>query len=213
MVMGVFASAVLSLSASAAIPNNRRPGLLPPQGGAWRGAELGPQFAARSGTSKPTGAEKLAGYHQAYPQTPLHVYRSFSMGDIEPGVRKWVAEGGILWYNIKSGDRMSWAKGARGGFDVEARSWAAQVRSLAPAQVIVCIYHEPDHNVCFENCTRGGVPGNTPANYRGMWRSIQAVFKSEGVTNAIWAMDFSVQIGANVAEMDEECSDVSCPAA
>ena len=119
-----------------------------------------------------------------YSATPLHVYRSFNL-TIGPGVREWVAQGGILWYNIKTSKQMSWAVGASGGFDAEARQWAAQVRSLAPAQVFATIFHEPDHNVCFANCTEGGVPGNSPANYRNMWRSIQAVFKRESVANVV----------------------------
>ncbi len=195
-----------------AMPNNRRPGLLPPTGGAWRGAELGSQFLPPSGRgTADDGAAKLAAYQRAYPRTPLHVYRSFNL-TIGPGVRDWVARGGILWYNIKTGKHMSWQTGASGGFDSAAHDWAAQVKSLAPAQVFVTIYHEADHNVCFVNCTEGGVPGNTPANYRNMWRSIQGVFKSEGVQNAVYVIDYSVQM-ANVTHMDDECSEVSCPAA
>jgi hypothetical protein len=154
-------------------PNNRRPGLLPPDGGAWRGAELGSQYlvAPTGGAdSGDKGGEKLAAYRQAYPKTPLHVYRSFNL-TIGPGVHEWVKQGGILWYNIKTSKQMSWAEGASGGFDAEAKLWAAQVRSLAPAQVFVTIFHEPDHNICYVNCTEGGVPGNSPANYRNMWRT------------------------------------------
>ena len=186
-----------------ATPNNQRPGLLPPDGSAWRGAELGSQFlstlgealGAREGRGD-SGGDKLAAYRRSYPKTPLHVYRSFNL-TIGPVVREWVKEGGVLWYNIKTSKQMSWEEGAKGGFDAEARSWAAQVRSLAPAQVFVTIFHEPDHNVCFKDCTKGGVPGNSPANYRGMWRSIQQVFQSEGVTNAIWVVDFSVQVSGD----------------
>ena len=197
----------------ATTPNNRRPGLLPPVGGAWRGAELGSQFLPPNGAapSGDTGAAKLADYSRAYPRTPLHVYRSFNL-TVGPGVRAWVAQGGILWYNIKTSKQMSWQTGARGGFDREALAWAAQVKSLAPAQVFVTIFHEPDHNICYVNCTEGGVPGNSPANYRNMWRSIQGVFKREGVTNAVWVIDFSVQM-ANATHMNDDCSEESCPAA
>lgn len=201
--------------AVSAIPNNQRPQLLPPTAGAWRGAELGSQFlrgdSPASGRGTDDGAAKLAAYQRAYPRTPLHVYRSFNL-TVGPGVREWVARGGILWYNIKTSKQMSWQTGATGGFDSVARDWAAQVKSLAPAQVFVTVYHEPDHNVCFVNCTEGGVPGNTPANYRNMWRRIQGVFKREGVKNAVYVIDYSVQM-ANVTHMNDECSELSCPAA
>jgi hypothetical protein len=163
-------AAASTATATAPTANNRRTNLLPPVGGAWRGAELGSQFIGSGGGGIDPCAAKLAGYKQQYPAYPLHVYRTFSDGmTVGAGVRAWVARGGILWYNIKTSKQMSWQTGADGGFNTEAKLWAAQVRSLAPAQVFVTIYHEPDHNVCFENCTKGGVPGNSPANYRNMW--------------------------------------------
>jgi hypothetical protein len=194
-------------------PNNRRLNLLPPAGGVWRGAELGREFLPADSGPAPadSGAAKLARYQKQYPQTPLHVYRSFDL-IVGPGVRAWVAQGGILWYNIKTSKSMSWETGASGGFDAEAKLWAAQVRALAPAQVFVTIFHEPDHNVCFTNCTGGGVAGNSPANYRNMWRNIQAVFKQESVANAVWVIDYSVQMG-DVALMNQGCTEDSCPPA
>jgi hypothetical protein len=190
-----------------ALPNNRRPGLLPPADARWRGAELGPQFLSGSGG----GGSKLATWARHYPQYPLHVYRSFNL-TIGPGVRAWVRRGGILWYNIKTSKQMSWQKGAEGGFNDEAQGWAAQVKSLAPAQVFATIFHEPDHNVCDTHCHQGGVPGNTPANYRNMWRNIQMVFQQQNVTNVVWVIDYSVKI-ANTTEMNSDCSDEGCPAA
>ena len=117
------------------------------------------------------------------------------------------------WYNIKTSKGMSWQEGAEGGFDAQAAGWAAQVKSLAPAQVFVVVFHEPDHNVCFVNCTEGGVPGNTPANYRNMFARIQDVFRNNSVSNAVWVMDYSTQI-ANTSFIGAECSAESCePAA
>jgi hypothetical protein len=77
-------------SAAAAMPNNQRPGLLPPAGGAWRGAELGSQFLPSEIPSGDTGGAKLAAYHHAYPHTPLHVYRSFnlSISPVSPQARR-----------------------------------------------------------------------------------------------------------------------------
>ena len=189
-------------------PNNRVPKLIPPEG-AWRGAELGRQFLPPSSVG---GAGKLASFHAHYPQTPLHVYRSFNL-TVGDDVRAWVAKGGILWYNIKTSKGMSWQRGAEGGFDAEAAGWAAQVKSLAPAQVFVVVFHEPDHNVCFTKCGGGGVPGNTPAHYRNMYARIQDVFRNASVTNAVWVMDYSTQI-ANTSYIGAECNAESChPAA
>jgi hypothetical protein len=191
--------------AEVAPANNRQP-LLIPKTGAWRGAEIGNQFAAPGGGTD----GKLARFRQAYPSTPLHVYRTFNT-TVGPDIKAWVRDGGILWYNIKSGKSMSWEKAASGSYDQEARTvWAPSVKSLAPALVYVVVYHEPDHNVCFTApCLKGGLPGNTPANYRNMVSRVQSIFKAQQVINAVWVMDFSVQI-ANSADIGTGCTVSRC---
>jgi len=208
-------SLALGAAAAPAVTLNNRVPKLIPLAGAWRGAELGGQFLAPSSVG---GVGKLASYARHYPATPLQVYRSFNL-TLGGDVRAWVKKGGILWYNIKTSKEMSWQTGAEGGFDAEAASWAAQVKSLAPAQVFVVIYHEPDHNICFvskgskQTCPKGGVPGNTPAHYRNMYANIQDVFRNASVTNAVWVMDYSVQI-ANTSFIGGPCDSESCePAA
>ena len=74
--------------------NNRFPKLIPPHG-AWRGAELGPQFLPPVSSAKGGSVGKLAGFEAHYPQTPLHVYRSFNL-TVGNDVRAWVRKGGIL---------------------------------------------------------------------------------------------------------------------
>ena len=186
-------------------PNNLRPKLLPALG-AWRGAELGGQFGSDADT-------KLAAYHTHYSATPLLVYRTFDT-TIGPRVRAWVGAGGILWYNIKTSKEMSWAAAADGKFDEEAKGWIAEVSSLAPAQVFVALYHDPDHNVCFSApCPGGGVPGNTPDSYRKMWQRIRSLFDSANVTNAVWVMDYSVQMSNFPADVQKPCVEASCPPA
>lgn len=203
--VGCFISA-LAFSASAAdVPHNQIP-LLVPQRGAWRGSTLGPQFKTDD------SVDAVEVFRRAYPTTPLHLYRIFS-SDVSPAVRAWVAEGNILWYNIAP---TSWQSAARGDFDEDAELWAKTVKSLSPANVFVVISHEADHNLCFNTntpCENGHPAGNTPTNYRAMWARFQSAFAEQNVTNAVWAMDYSVKIG-NGTLVDQPCDDNSChPAA
>ena len=190
VVVGVLASTILY---DERIPNNRLRNLEPPSG-AWRGATLGKEFHNGTGS-----ADDVVGrFDSVYPDTPLQLYRHFAS---EPGISnetaQWVKRGGILWYNIKPKD-MSWERAANGAYDQIAVSWAADIVSLAPANVFVTIYHEADHNVCFSEChSSEDVPGNTPENYRSMWARIQNVFASQNVTNAVWVMDYSEGISRN----------------
>lgn len=175
--------------------NNEIPNLVPRKG-AWRGATLGSQFEGEGGD----GGVKIDRFEEEYGETPLQLYRQFnctpSMNSISPETRAWVKKGGILWYNIRY---PSWKDGAEGSYDEYAKAWAAAVSSLAPANVFVTVYHEPDHNVCFVSPCRQkkNVPGNTPANYRAMYARIQDIFISENVSNAVWVVDFSAKISSN----------------
>ena len=99
--------------------------------------------------------------------------------------RAWVADGGILWYNMQP---HNWSQAASGDYDATIERHAAAVKSLAPAQVIVNAGHEPDHH-----CEPGATEDyyGTPAEYRRMWARFRSRFKAAGVDNAVWAMDYS----------------------
>ncbi len=156
-------------------PNNLLPNLDPPSG-AWRGAELG---AVNS---------SAAAYHAKYGQ-PLQLWRTFSSNfSGNPEIPAWVRRGGILWFNMKPGfDNGSWEKAVNGTYDAYIDECATSVASLAPALVFVCVYHEPDHHV--------NEQGNKPTFYRGMWERVQTMFAQRNVTNTVWVMDYSTQIG------------------
>merc|ERR1719199_2210249 len=181
--------------------------MLAPEKGAWRGMTLGAIPFGKGGQDV-----KFNAYNEYYPESPLHIYRIFpSMGDeIGPDVRDWVSRGGILWYNLGKTQIKSWQEYAQGEHDENIKYWAESVGSLAPAKVYVAIYHEPDHSVCYEECQKGGVPGNTPSNYRKMWHRVRRIFDEASVENAVWAMDYSVKIGnpydgEPCVDVDESC--------
>merc|ERR1712150_258068 len=62
------------------------------------------------------------------------------------------------------------------------------VKSLAPAQVIVNVGHEPDGH-CDPQTEK--LYFGSPAEYRAMWSRFRRGFAAAGVGNAVWAMDYS----------------------
>jgi hypothetical protein len=82
---------------------------------------------------------------------------------------------------------MNWKGVASGRQDSKLVDLANDVLSFAPAKVMVCITHEPDHDV-------DASAKRSTADYRNMWARVQDVFKQRGVHNVIWVMDYSVGI-------------------
>jgi hypothetical protein len=84
---------------------------------------------------------------------------------------------------------------ADGAQDDRIAQWAADVASLAPAGVYVCPWHEPDHQV-------DPSAGMSTDDYREMYWHAKDIFAKHNASNAVWAMDYSVQLvgphGANV---------------
>jgi len=155
---------------------NLVPGLIPPSG-AWRGTTNG-------GLPKqgPFGFKKEYGLN-------CHIYRTFCTPrnwQLKEGTKRWVQRGGILWYNIQP---VNWAKAASAEYDEHIANYASEVGSLAPAQVMVCVGHEPDGHM-EGGAVKTDVFG-TADEYKAMWRNFVDKFTQMGVTNVVWVMDYS----------------------
>merc|ERR1712007_245442 len=151
---------------------NRQPKLLPPPGKRWRGSCLG----------APDVDHDPELYQQKYGHD-LHLFRAyrFKEGFTEAQL-KFIERGGILWYNICV---QNWKRFASGQKDEQIKAGHIErIKSLAPAQVFVCIGHEADHKLD-EN--------HTAEDHKAMWVRFQDLFQAAGVDNVVWCMDFSVQ--------------------
>merc|ERR1712110_85264 len=82
-----------------------------------------------------------------------------------------------------------WAAYASGSKDDMIQAYAAQVKSLAPAKVLVAAGYEPDGH-CVESGNTKHIYG-TMAEYQAMYTHYQQVFSDAGVDNAVWIMDYS----------------------
>ena len=180
--------------------------LVPPEGSGWRGSTGG---WGQTGSS----AEDPDSFAAKYGE-PLHVKRGFyGVGNqaLTAEERDWIARGGILYFSVYE---KRYTEVVAGKYDWAIDSWIKKVfLDLAPANIFITLRFEPDLYACEPNddgsrgtCTgeRGDVRSHvagkyygTPAEYRAYWRYIWQRFRDAGVTNAIWAMDYSVE-GATV---------------
>ena len=134
---------------------------------------------------------------------PLHVYRIFKgRGNAgfpdEEAFASWIKAGGIVFYSIYEN---VYSDIVSGNIDWAIEAWANKFKEVAPAKMFICMRYEPD--LYAVETTSSGQFGNvsninekfyfTPAEYRALWRYVWNFFQAQGVTNAVWAMDFSVE--------------------
>jgi hypothetical protein len=69
---------------------------------------------------------------------------------------------------------------------------AASIKSITPHKIFLTLWQEPQHAVTGgTSCPLNRRPdGGTPAQYRAMWRNVEARFRADGVTNVVWVMDY-----------------------
>jgi len=118
----------------------------------------------------------------------LHIYRSLEFRDgFDEAELAHVRGGGILWYNINS----SFWNAERRDADETLDTYISNIKSLAPAQVFVCISHE---------CEQHASETITPEMYRDLWRHCRDYFDRNAVTNVVWCMDYAAQIFERTSE-------------
>lgn len=168
---------ITTLSSAAALAPNLQPNLLPPHAGGWRGSTLGSLNGDPAQFTRKYGA-------------PLHIARVFSP-NLTTVDLAFIHGGGIVWVDISVSN---WTEAATSAAFAPKISEVADVfASVAPAQMFLCVDHEPDHNV--------DTAWNTVPMYRAMWVVWQRAFAARNVTNAVWVMDFSTQLaGKNAKE-------------
>lgn len=76
------------------------------------------------------------------------------------------------------------ANGGSATVDAQMASLAKSIASIAPAQIMLIVFHEPENNV-----TGSGGSSGTPATYVAMWHNVRHIFDTNGVTNVIWCWD------------------------
>ena len=163
---------------------------LRPKNGAWRGTTW--ENAAQTHWHMDDFQEVFG--------VPLHIYRTFK-GEWRGGSlltaeeEAWVREGGILFYSTQPQD---WAVAATDSYADQIRLYATAVSSVAPHKVMVAPGFEPDGHTCEVKTT--GVFG-CAKDYKAMYANYVKIFKEAGVDNAVFVMDYSMNIAFTFDEV------------
>lgn len=99
----------------------------------------------------------------------------------------------------------TWAAAGGGDTTINAqiKQVADNIKAVAPHKIFLTIWHEPENDAsAFDNnaeqtaCQNDpnfkGLKGSagTPDQYKAMWQNVENIFKQEGVTNVVWAMNY-----------------------
>jgi hypothetical protein len=86
-----------------------------------------------------------------------------------------------------------WAQADGGDASVNAyiAKAADNIKAVAPHKIFLTLWWEPQNDVS-GGTTCPGATGSagTPAQYRGMWQNVEKIFREQGATNVVWAMDY-----------------------
>jgi len=82
--------------------------------------------------------------------------------------------------------------GSNAVINAEIKQAADNIRAIAPKKVMLTVWHEPQNDVTAADGCAGATHGTagTPAQYLAMWQNVENIFKTEQVTNVIWAADY-----------------------
>ena len=171
---------------------------------AWLGAATaGNPGAAHDAVSQFTYLEKLVGH-------PLDVYRDYDKCGptgcttgtlpLAPGSpEQHFALRPDTYVDVNWKPAPTWLQ-ADGGdplVDKEITQVADNVKAVAPHQVFLTVWHEPQNDVTPGTSSCGHLVGTagSPAQYIAMWRNVENIFHREGVTNVVWDMNYMGSAG------------------
>jgi len=89
----------------------------------------------------------------------------------------------LLFYNWKPSSTLTWRQMADGAADAAVVTVANGLKAY-PHPLYFTIFHEP------ENDEGAAGSGMTPTDYADMFRHIVTKFRQQGVTNAVWVMNY-----------------------
>ena len=101
----------------------------------------------------------------------------------------------ILLLNWKPVIRWATATGTSASVNSYIDQMADQLKSLAPARIMLNLNHEPENDIsaggapsCGTKSLRGG--SGSAADYVAMWHNVRARFDARGVSNVVWVMNY-----------------------
>ena len=104
--------------------------------------------------------------------------------------------GTIAYVNWKPAYRWAQAAGGTPTVDAQIDALAASIKALGQVRIMLTVYHEPENDIspggtsACPSTLLGGSAG-TAADYVAMWHNVRARFDAAGVTNVVWAMNYT----------------------
>jgi hypothetical protein len=105
--------------------------------------------------------------------------------------------------NWKPATTWAAADGGNASINAEIKHVADNIKAVAPHKLFLIIWVEPENDVsAFDTSTQRtacqsdprfkGLKGKagTPDQYKAMWHNVETIFKQQGVTNVVWAMNY-----------------------
>lgn len=170
---------------------------------AWLGgAAAGNPGAAKDPTAQFEHLESLVGQ-------PMDVFRDYdncsatrcTTGTIPLAAgspeQYFATHGKYVDVNWKPATNFSDADGGNAAVNAEITTAARNIRAIAPRQVFLTVWHEPQNDVTSGTSTCGHLKGTagSPQQYVAMWHNVASIFAHEGVTNVVWNMDYMGSAG------------------
>ncbi len=167
----------------------------------WFGAAAnGNPGAPNDPLSQATYLEKLVGQH-------LDIFRFYHRPQTPPLNSAEIAlarrSNTFIQVNWKPASTWVAAGGGNATVNAQIKQVAENIKAVAPHKIFLTIWHEPENDVsAFDNSAEQtacksdpnfkGLKGSagTPDQYKAMWRNIETIFKQQGVTNVVWAMNY-----------------------
>jgi hypothetical protein len=109
--------------------------------------------------------------------------------------------GTLLFVNWKPTKTWSNAGGSDATVNSQIDAMARSVKALGSIKILMTIFHEPEISVsggasgCPSTIYKGS--SGTPAQYVAMWSNVESRFAALGVTNVVWAVDYTGWSGWN----------------
>jgi hypothetical protein len=126
-----------------------------------------------------------------------HVYQAQGSNLFSNSTKSIISNGDyaqtfVNWKPLPSGFKWKDADGNNATVNSYIRTGAQAVKALGSRKIFLAIWHEPEDDVSTGSCTASanGASMGSPADYVNMWHNVRAIFNQEGVTNAVWAMNY-----------------------
>ena len=116
----------------------------------------------------------------------LHNYHPVGNLPLNDAEKAYIESGRKLFINWKPAARWADAAGGSGEINAQIDQVGQSLKSVAPARVMVTLYHEPENDV---------LTAGQPSDYTAMWHNVRRRWDARGVDNVIYVWNMMGYLG------------------